>query len=77
VLSGLDKATAKLRERFGESLSSIQKFDTPIAQATTSSFEALKLYSLAITAQSERGDSEAIPLLVGSSAMACFIQARR
>jgi eukaryotic-like serine/threonine-protein kinase len=63
VLSGLDEAAAKLRERFGESLSSIQKFDTPIAQATTSSFEALKLYSLAIRAQSERGDSEAIPLL--------------
>jgi len=63
VLSALDHAAAKLRERLGESLSSIQKFDTPIEQATTSSFEALKAYSLASKAQSEKGDAGSIPML--------------
>ena len=36
----------KLREKVGESLSTIQKYDTPIEQATTPSLEALKAYSL-------------------------------
>jgi serine/threonine protein kinase/tetratricopeptide (TPR) repeat protein len=63
VLEALDHAAARLRERLGESLNSIQKFDTPIAQATTSSFEALKVYSLASRAQSEKGDAASIPLL--------------
>ena len=63
VLSALDHAAAKLRERLGESLSSIQKFDMPIEQATTSSFEALKAYSLASRAQSQKGDAGSIPML--------------
>jgi eukaryotic-like serine/threonine-protein kinase len=46
VLKGLDGEAKKVRERLGESLSSIQKFDTPIEEATTSSLEALKAYSL-------------------------------
>ncbi|PYS34678.1 MAG: hypothetical protein DMF75_05835, partial [Acidobacteria bacterium] len=46
VISKLGEAATKLREKLGESLSSIQKFDTPLAQATTSSLEALKAYSL-------------------------------
>ena len=63
VLNGLDHGAARLRERLGESLNSIQKFDTPIAQATTSSFEALKAFSLASRVQSEKGDAAAIPIL--------------
>jgi class 3 adenylate cyclase/Flp pilus assembly protein TadD len=63
VLEALDRVAAKLRERLGESLNSIQKFDTPIAEATTSSFEALKVYSLASRAQSEKGDAASLPLL--------------
>jgi serine/threonine protein kinase/Flp pilus assembly protein TadD len=46
VLNTLGKATTSLREKLGESLGSIQKFDTPVAQATTSSLEALKAYSV-------------------------------
>jgi len=46
VLDGLDRGAKDLRDRLGESLSTIQKFDTPIAQATTSSLEAIKAYSL-------------------------------
>ena len=61
VLDALDHATTGLRKNLGESLSSIQKFDTPLAQATTPSLEALKLYSLGIKALSEKGDTAAIP----------------
>jgi len=46
VLRALDVAAAKLRVRLGESMSTVQKFDTPLEQATTSSLEALQAYSL-------------------------------
>jgi serine/threonine protein kinase len=46
VLNSLDRGAKDLRDKLGESLSTIQKFDTPIAQATTSSLEAIKAYSL-------------------------------
>jgi len=42
----LDALTVHIREGLSESPASIQKFDIPIAQATTSSFEALKAFSL-------------------------------
>ncbi len=45
VLSALGDATAKLRGKLGESLSSIQKFDKPLAEATTSSLEALQAFT--------------------------------
>jgi tetratricopeptide (TPR) repeat protein len=46
VLKALSQAASRLREKLGESLSSIQKFDAPVEEATTSSLEALKAYSL-------------------------------
>jgi serine/threonine protein kinase/Flp pilus assembly protein TadD len=46
VLSVLGKATTTFREKLGESLSTIRKFDAPIEQVTTSSLEALKAFSL-------------------------------
>ena len=47
VLKGLHSATSRVRQKLGESLTSVQKFDLPVEQVTTSSLEALKLYSLA------------------------------
>src|SRR5579863_4309522 len=47
VLDVLGKMSTDLRGKMGESLSSIQKFDTPLVEATTTSLEALKLESLA------------------------------
>jgi eukaryotic-like serine/threonine-protein kinase len=47
VLNAVGRAAASLREELGESLASIQKFDMPLEQATTSSLEALKAYNLA------------------------------
>jgi eukaryotic-like serine/threonine-protein kinase len=61
VLKALDQTTTKLRATLGESLSTIQKYDTPIAQATTPSLEALQAYSLGIRAQQQRGSAAAIP----------------
>jgi serine/threonine protein kinase/tetratricopeptide (TPR) repeat protein len=46
VLDALGEAASKLRGGLGESLATVQKFDVPLAEATTSSFEALKAYSL-------------------------------
>ena len=58
VLKALDAAAAKLRGKLGESLSSTQKFDTPLEQATTPSLEALKAYSLGHRTPS---DADAVP----------------
>jgi eukaryotic-like serine/threonine-protein kinase len=46
VLDALDKAATAMRGRLGESLSSIQKLDTPLGQATTPSLEAFRAYAL-------------------------------
>jgi serine/threonine protein kinase/tetratricopeptide (TPR) repeat protein len=46
VLSALGNAVSSMRGKLGESLASIQKFDVPIEQVTTSSLEALKAFSL-------------------------------
>jgi tetratricopeptide (TPR) repeat protein len=62
VLDALGKAASRLRARLGESLNSIQKFDKPLQEATTSSLEALKAFSLG-DAQFDKGaQAEAIPL---------------
>ena len=45
VLKALDEASAKLREKVGESMGTIEKYDTPLSQATTASLDALKAYS--------------------------------
>jgi DNA-binding winged helix-turn-helix (wHTH) protein/tetratricopeptide (TPR) repeat protein len=61
VLAALGKAARELRGKLGESLSSIQKYDTPIEQATTPSLEALKALSLAVKTSHEMSLVESIP----------------
>jgi eukaryotic-like serine/threonine-protein kinase len=51
----------KLRATLGESLATVQQFDVPLMQATTSSLEALKAYSLGEKAGSEKGSATALP----------------
>jgi eukaryotic-like serine/threonine-protein kinase len=63
VLKSLDQAASNLRGKLGESLSSIQKFATPLDQATTSSLEALKAFSLGQAAHGKQDDEAAIPHL--------------
>ncbi|OLE53739.1 MAG: hypothetical protein AUG51_11580 [Acidobacteria bacterium 13_1_20CM_3_53_8] len=61
VLRALDEAATKLRERLGESLQSIQKFDAPIEQATTQSLEALKAFSQGNEQRAKGHGLESIP----------------
>jgi hypothetical protein len=61
VLPAVGQAAAKLGNQVGESLSSVQKFDVPLDQATTDSLEALKVFTLGRKALHEKGDVEAIP----------------
>ena len=63
VLSALGKSAEEIRGKLGESLASVQKFNTPIQQATTSSLEALKAYSLGMNARENKSDDVAIPYL--------------
>jgi serine/threonine protein kinase len=46
VLEALGKVASGMRTKLGESLGSMQKYNTPLEQATTSSLEALQAYSL-------------------------------
>jgi eukaryotic-like serine/threonine-protein kinase len=62
VLRALGSAATKLRERLGESLASIQRFDAPIEQATTSSLDAFKAFSLGFERQLSGRYIEAVPL---------------
>lgn len=50
VLKALDRAAIRLRSKLGESLSSVQKYATPVEEATTPSLESLKAYSLGVKA---------------------------
>ena len=63
VLKSLDKAASQLRQKLGESIGSVQKFATPLEQATTSSLEALQAFSQG-QAEHQRGkDAKAVPYL--------------
>jgi serine/threonine protein kinase/Flp pilus assembly protein TadD len=61
VLDALGNTASEIRNRLGESLSTVQKFDTPLEQATTPSLESLKAYSLGMKTWEGKGNSEAIP----------------
>jgi eukaryotic-like serine/threonine-protein kinase len=61
VLDNLGQAAAKMRGELGESLATVEKFDVPLEQATTTSLEALKAYSLGIKAAREKGEAGALP----------------
>jgi serine/threonine protein kinase/tetratricopeptide (TPR) repeat protein len=61
VLHALGEAAMKLRDKLGESLQSIQKFDAPIEQGTTSSLEAFKAFSLGAEQHLKGKYLEAIP----------------
>src|SRR6202521_5320971 len=63
VLKSLDQAASSLRGKLGESIGSVQKFATPLEQATTSSLEALQAFSLGQAEHLRLEDSKAIPHL--------------
>jgi DNA-binding winged helix-turn-helix (wHTH) protein/tetratricopeptide (TPR) repeat protein len=61
VIDALGQATARLRARLGESLPTIEKYNAPLEQATTSSLEALEAYNQALSTWDAKGDLASIP----------------
>jgi eukaryotic-like serine/threonine-protein kinase len=61
VLDALGLAVSRLRGELGESLATVQKFDVPLVQATTSSLEALKALSQGRKASDDKGPAAALP----------------
>jgi serine/threonine protein kinase/Flp pilus assembly protein TadD len=62
VLKSLGQAALDLRKQLGESLSTLQKYNAPIEQATTSSLEALTVYSKGLEQMYSGDYKEALPL---------------
>jgi tetratricopeptide (TPR) repeat protein/predicted Ser/Thr protein kinase len=62
VLTALGKAGAEIRTKLGESLSNVQKFDTPLMPATASSLEAYQAYSLGRKTFEGGDNAAAVPL---------------
>jgi tetratricopeptide (TPR) repeat protein/predicted Ser/Thr protein kinase len=61
VLNQVGTAVTELRKNLGESLASIEKYDVPVTDATTSSLEALKAYGQGLKMRATRSDEAAIP----------------
>jgi eukaryotic-like serine/threonine-protein kinase len=62
VLNALSQIAIKFRTRAGESLKTVQEHDTPLAEATTPSLEALKAYSAGLKVLHSTGSVAALPL---------------
>jgi tetratricopeptide (TPR) repeat protein len=62
VLNSLHQAGSSLRKKLGESLVSVQKYDKPLSEATTSSLEALKAFSLGDAKHQIFDELTALPL---------------
>jgi eukaryotic-like serine/threonine-protein kinase len=63
VLKALDAAAVSMRSKLGESLSTVQKYATPLREASTSSLEALRIYSLGMKTASTKGPTASLPFL--------------
>jgi serine/threonine protein kinase len=61
VLNALTEIASKFRMRVGESLATVEKHDTPLAEATTPSLEALKAYSMGWKVTASQGGDAAVP----------------
>ena len=62
VLGTLSQIASRFRSRAGEGLATVDKLDTPLAEATTPSLEALKAYSMAFKVLIASGNATAVPL---------------
>jgi tetratricopeptide (TPR) repeat protein/predicted Ser/Thr protein kinase len=63
VLRALSQAATQMREKLGESLSSIQRFDKPLEEITTSKLEAFQVYALGVELAISGRFMEAVPIL--------------
>ncbi len=66
VLKSLGQATSKLRTQLGETIKSVQRFDTPLYEATTPSLEALQAFSLGRELQRRGKFTEAMDFYLGA-----------
>ena len=62
VLNAVSRIARAFRSRAGESRASVTRHDAPLAEATTRSLEALKVYSAAWKVHFSRGAAAALPL---------------
>jgi serine/threonine protein kinase/tetratricopeptide (TPR) repeat protein len=62
VLTALGGASTKMRQRLGESLGSVQKYDAPPESVTTGSLEALQAYTLGLQRTNEEDVTGAVEL---------------
>jgi DNA-binding winged helix-turn-helix (wHTH) protein/tetratricopeptide (TPR) repeat protein len=60
VLDALGNAASEMRRKLGESLTSLQKYNTPLEQATTSSLEALQAYTIGLRAIEARDNAASL-----------------
>ncbi len=63
ALTGLSQIAGRFRKRVGESLTTIQEHNTPLAEATTPSLEALEAYSAGWKLHTSHGAMAALPSL--------------
>jgi tetratricopeptide (TPR) repeat protein len=61
ILVALGKAVSQIRGKLGESLSSIQKFDAPAEQVTTSSLKAFQAFTMGTAKRAQGGERDSIP----------------
>jgi DNA-binding winged helix-turn-helix (wHTH) protein len=61
VLNALSQIARRFRTRVGESLSTVKSHDTPLAEATTPSLEALKAYSVGWQVSFSSGSAASLP----------------
>ena len=78
VISALGTAASSLRGKLGETLASIERFNKPLEQATTSSLDALKAYSVGMEKRNQGRDADAVPFFKRSIELdPSFAQAQR
>ena len=61
VLNAMTQIARNFRTRVGESIATVEKHNTPLAEATTSSLDALKAYSMGLALVSAKGEAAAAP----------------
>ena len=69
VLNALDQVASRFRIRLGDLSLPVENYDTPLAEATTPSLEALKAYSLALKTHSAKAAASALPFFKHSIAL--------
>ena len=69
VLRALGEIATRFRIKLGESLATVEKHNTPLAEATTPSLEALKAYSTGLKILATNGEPEAVPFFQRATEM--------